>query len=387
MAKSKKRGQGEGSIYQRTDGRWCATISLPDPKSRRRKSFYGSTRQKVADKLTKALSDRQQGLTLAGNRQSVEQFMTYWLENLVRTAVRPRTYESYELLSRVHVVPELGRVLLQQLDPQHVQALLATKLKSGLAPQTVRHIRTVLRRALNFAMKWNLVARNSAALVDPPRLERYEVKPLTPEQARAFLAAAQNQRLGALYVVALSLGVRQGEVLGLRWIDLDLDGENPALMVNQALQRSGGEFQFVKPKTQRSRRTIALSKSVVKTLTSHRKRQAAERLVAGPGWKDLGLVFTMPDGSPIERKCLHNDFKRVLDEAGLPDSRFHDLRHSAASLLLAQGTHPRMVMELLGHSQMALTMDTYSHVMPAMMRETAESMDAILAGPAEAKSG
>jgi integrase-like protein len=150
---TKRRGHGEGSIYQRADGRWCATISLAGATTRRRRSFYGATRQKVANKLTKALSDRQQGLTLTGNRQTVEQFMISWLENSVRTAVRPRTFESYELLSRVHIVPELGRITLQQLEPQHVQALMASKLKSGLAPQTVRHIRTVLRRALNFAMK------------------------------------------------------------------------------------------------------------------------------------------------------------------------------------------------------------------------------------------
>ncbi len=232
MAKARKRGQGEGSIYQRADGRWCATISVAGPQSRRRKSFYGVTRQQVADKLTEALNDRRQGLTLAGNHQTVGQFMNFWLENQVRTAKRPRTYESYELLTRLHVIPELGRIPLQQLDPLHVQALLAAKLKSGLAPQTVRHIRTVLTRALNFAMKWKLIARNSAALVEPPRLERHEIRPLTAEQARSFLAAAQNTRLGALYVVALSLGMRQGEILGVRWMDLhDLDGENSVLMV------------------------------------------------------------------------------------------------------------------------------------------------------------
>jgi integrase len=383
---NRKRGHGEGSIYQRADGRWCATISLAGTKSRRRKSFYGATRQKVANKLTKALNDRQQGLTLAGNRQTVEQFMTSWLEDSVRTAVRPRTFESYELLSRVHIVPALGRVTLQQLEPQHVQALMAAKLKSGLSPQTVRHIRTVLRRALNFAMKWGIVARNVAALVDPPRLDRHEVKPMTPEQARTFLAAAQNQRFGALYVLALSLGMRQGEVLGLRWSDLDLEGENPTLAVNQALQRIGGEFRFVRPKTDRSRRTIALPKSVVKALLAQRAQQAADRLAIGPAWQDRGLVFTTADGAPIERKFLHNDFKRVLTDATLPDCRFHDLRHSAASMLLAQGIPLREIMELLGHSSITLTADTYSHLMAPAMRAVADTMDLVLVGPVGVKS-
>jgi integrase len=299
--------------------------------------------------------------------------------------VRPRTYESYELLSRVHIVPELGRVSLQNLTPQHIQTLLARKLKAGRAPQTVRHIRTVLRRALNFAIKWGLVSKNSAALVDPPRVERHQVKSLTPEQARKFLETAQAERLGSLYVLSLSLGMRQGEVLGLRWVDVDIEGPNPTLIVNQALQRIGREFQFVEPKTERSRRTIALPKSVVKTLLAHRKRQAAERLALGPAWHDYGLIFTALDGSPIERRTLHRDFKGILAKAELPESRFHDLRHSAASLLLAQGVPMRNIMELLGHSSITLTADTYSHVMAPALRETADKMDVILAIPEEAK--
>jgi integrase len=275
----------------------------------------------------------------------------------------------------------LGRITLQQLEPQHVQALMASKLKSGLAPQTVRHIRTVLRRALNFAMKWGVVARNVAALVDPPQLERHEVKPMTAEQARSFLEAAQNQRFGSLYVLALSLGMRQGEVLGIRWADVRLEGENPTLAVNQALQRIRGEFRFVRPKTDRSRRTIALPRSVVEALLAQRARQAADRLAIGPAWQDHGLVFTMPNGAPIERKFLHNDFKRILNSAGLPDTKFHNLRHSVASLLIAQGIPLREIMELLGHSSITLTADTYSHLMAPAMRAVADTMDLVLSGP------
>jgi integrase len=380
-----KRNAGEGSIFRRTDGRWCAVLNLGwERGKRKRKSFYGKTRREVADSLIKALRERQQGLPVTNDRQTIEQFITYWLEHHVRPSVRPRTYESYELISRVHLVPRLGRMQLQQLTPQHVQTLLGEKLKNGRAPQTVRHMRTVLRRALNFAMKWGFVARNVAALVDPPRVERHEVKSLTPEQARAFLDAAQGERLGSLYVLSLSLGMRQGEVLGLRWVDMDFESENPVLVVHQALQRIQREFRFVEPKTDRSRRTIALPKSVMRALQAHRKRQAAERLAIGPAWEDFGLVFAAPNGSPIERKSLHKDFKRILAKAGLPDCRFHDLRHSAASLLIAQGVPLRTIMELLGHSSIAITADIYSHLAPAIMRDTADKMDMILAGSAEA---
>jgi integrase len=383
-----KRGNSEGSIFQRGDGRWCAVIDLGwENGKRKRKSLYAATRKEVAGQLNKALREKAQGLPVVVGRQTVAQFLTYWLEHHVRSSVRPRTYESYELLSRVHIVPELGRIPLQQLAPQRIQAFLAAKLKNGKAPQTVRHMRTVLRRALNFAMKWGVVARNSAALVDPPRVERHKAKSLSPEEARQFLVAAEEERLSGLYVLSLSLGMRQGEVLGLRWADLELESENPSLVVNQALQRLGGEFRFVEPKTERSRRTIALPKSVVRALLAHRKRQAIERLAVGPRWKDFGLVFTLPDGSPIERKSLHKDFKRILAKAGLPDSRFHDLRHSAASLLIAQGVPLRTVMELLGHSSISITADIYSHIAPAMMREAADKMDSILARTADTNLG
>jgi integrase len=177
--------------------------------------------------LTKALRDKDQGLPVSADRQTVQQFVNYWLDHATGS-LRPRTLEGYRLLARKHVTPSLGHYSLQQLTPQHVQALLNQKSKSGLAPQTVGHIRTVLRRALNFAMKWGLVGRNVATLVGPPRVERPEVQPLTPEQAQRFLQAVQNERMGPLYAITLLLGVRQGEALGLRWTDIaDLEGKNP----------------------------------------------------------------------------------------------------------------------------------------------------------------
>jgi integrase len=207
----------------------------------------------------------------------------------------------------------------------------------------------------------------------------YEIQPLTPEEARTFLTAAKGHRLEALYAVALTLGLRQGEALGLRWQDVDL--ELGYIRVARQLQRFDGVFELVEPKTARSRRTIAMPPTITKVLAEHRERQACERKAAGPRWKEWGLVFTRPDGHPLDGTVVTHQFHDFLDRAGLPQRRFHDLRHSCATLLLAQGVSPRVVMDILGHSQIALTMNTYTHVVPDLRRDAAVRMESLLAEP------
>lgn len=374
---ARKRGQNEGSIFQRKDGRWCGIVSLGWENGRRkRKSFCGASAADVQDQLLKARSDHSRGLPVAIERQTVAHFLSHWLEHTIKPNARPRSYESFEIIVRRHIIPEVGNVRLEKLTPQQVQALMDRKLKSGLAPQTVVHIRTVLRTALNQALRWALIARNAAALVDPPRIPRSEIRPFGPYEARLFLEIAKGERFEALYVLALFSGLRRGEILGLRWSDVDL--EKRSLRVNQALQRVGGELRAAETKTERSRRTLALPASLVTVLRAHRVRQLQERLAAGSSWRDSGLVFTSRIGTPVEPKNLHRDFVRVLKVAKVPRIRFHDLRHSGASLLLAQGVPLRMIMEQLGHSSISLTANTYAHVMPAAMQEVADKMESIL---------
>jgi integrase len=208
-------------------------------------------------------------------------------------------------------------------------------------------------------------------------VKRPEIDPLTLEQAKRFLEAARGERLEALYATVLMLGLRRGEILGLRWEDIDLDART--LRVAQALQRADGRLRIVEPKSDRSRRVLALPESVVASLRGHRVRQLEERLAAGSGWQNTGLVFASIAGKPLDPQNMSRHFRRLLRKAGLKMFRFHDLRHSAASFLLAQGAHPRAIMELLGHSQSSLTMNTYSHVMPAMMRDLADKMDSLIA--------
>jgi integrase len=288
------------------------------------------------------------------------------------------------LTVRLHLQPEVGKALLEKLTPQDVQGLLNRKSREGkLSPRSVAYIRGVLRQALNQALRWGLIARNPAALVDPPRSVRREIAPLSAEQARALLQAAKGDRLEAFYAVALLLGLRRGEVLGLRWPDVNFDQRT--LRVRQTIQRiairltSGtGGLVPAEPKTDKSRRALSLPDGVIRALRVQRARQTAERLGAGTAWPDSDLVFTSLSGKPLDPKAVHRDFKRLLAKAGLPvTTRLHDLRHSAASLLLAQGVPLRTIMELLGHSSLAMTANVYAHVAPAALRDVADRMDSL----------
>ena len=378
-----RRGHGEGSIHYKADKElWCSVIDLGYVEGKRkRKYLYGKTRKEVAEKLKVVLREQQQGLPVAVERQTVSQFLDRWLEDVVKQSTRPRTYDSYAQVIRLYIAPALGRHQLTKLEPQHIQAMMNDLLKrggqdkTGLSPRTVSYTRAILRKALNQAVKWGQVPRNVAVLVDAPRAKRHTIAPLTPEQGRVLLTAVQGHRLEALYRVAVSLGLRVGETLGLRWEDINL--EAGTLRVNMALQRRKGSRELVEPKTDQSRRTLSLPTVLIAALRVHRTRQLEERLAAGSAWHDQGLVFPSTVGTPVEPRNLTRHFKSVLQAAELPDIRFHDLRHTAASLLVAQGVHPRTVMEILGHSQISLTMNTYSHVLQPAQREAAAHMDTL----------
>jgi integrase len=380
-----KRGQNEGSIFERSDGRWCAVLNLGwEGGKRRRKYIYGATAQEAQGELLKARADYAQGLPVAVERQSVAQFLGLWLEDSVKPSVRPLTHEQYRQHVKLYLTPLLGRHALSKLAPAHVRGFINQKLEDGLSPRTVQLSLVILRKALSQACKDGLVARNVAKLVDGPRVERFEGKMLSPEQARAFLDAAKGERLEALYTVALSLGLRMGEALGLRWQDIDF--ERRTLTVNRILERigrgQGSTLQLVEPKTSRSRRTVNLPDAAVRALRAHKVRQLEERLAAGSRWQDrtdFALVFTSGIGTPYEPHGLHDDFKRILIKAKLPDIRFHDLRHSAASLMLAQGIPLRSIQDILGHSSITLTANLYAHVGEQLRREAADAMDAVLA--------
>lgn len=374
-----RRGSNEGTIRKRPDGRWeaRAVITLPDG-SRVRRSYLARTRTDAAEKLRLALQAEATGTSVADHRLTVGRFLEQWLGDVVAPTVRPLTLQSYRSMVRLHLEPGLGHLPLVRLSPHQVQTFLNARTAAGLSPRTVAYCRAVLRQALGQAERWGLVTRNVARLVQPPRVPRRPVTPLSPAEARRFLDAIADDRHRALYLVALGVGLRQGEILGLSWPDIDLDAAT--LTVRQALQRVGGRLVLVEPKSATSHRTVAMPAVVVAALLEHRGRQRLERLGAGARWHDdpRRLVFTTTVGTPLDGITVTRRFQSLLRAHDLPHQRFHDLRHACASLLLAQGVAPRVVMEQLGHSQIGLTMNTYAHVTPALGRTAADRMDALL---------
>jgi integrase len=376
---TKRRGNGEGTITRRKDGRWEARYTAQTADGPKRKVIYGKTRQEVSKKLTKAMADRDGGLVFDDEKLSLGEYLDRWLNDSVRDNVRPRTLDSYRLQVRQHITPALGRIKLKNLSPAHVQRLYRSKLDAGLKPSSVRTIHAALHRALKQAVRWGLVPRNVTDAVDPPKLVREEINALSPEEARRFLATARGDRLEALYVVAVHCGLRRGELLGLRWSDVDLDAGT--LRVNRQLQRmrDGSGLVFSEPKNNKSRRTIRLTNGASEALRRHRKRQAEENLRWGTLYQDQGLIFATLIGTPMHPSNIDKrSFKPLLIKAGLRPIRFHDLRHTCATLMLSQGVNPKIAQERLGHSTIAQTMDTYSHVLPDMQDQAAAALERAL---------
>jgi integrase len=373
--RARKRGAGEGTISARPNGTWAAAVTMADG---RRRWLYAKTRAEVAAKLTAALKDAADGRSWGDSRQTVEQYMRWWLSEQAQPKTRPATFTTYKMYVERHILPELGAVRLARLSPQHVQALLNRKSAEGLQPRSVRQIRAILRRALGQALKQGLVHVNAAQLVDPPRVEHHEIRPLTPAQARQFLDGIRGDRNEALYSVALALGLRRGEALGLQWADIDLDAGT--LTVRRSLQRVARELRFVEPKTSKSRRTIALPRFAIDALRAHRVRQLEERMRLGDVYQDQGLVFARPDGHALNDAGVTHGLQRTLKRLDLPRQRFHDLRHGAASLMRAQGADLKVISSTLGHSTIGITADLYTHLFPEVSREAADRMDAMLGG-------
>ncbi len=372
---SSKRGNNEGSITKRPTGLWEARITLADGK---RKSFYGKTRQEAARKLTAALRDLDAGLPVIGGKETVGQYLTNWLQ-ATRATIRPTTWRRYEQFIRIHALPTLDTIPLVKLTAQQIQLLYAKKLEEGQSSTSVHHLHAVLHRALDAAVRLGLLYRNVGDLVEVPRMRHHEMRVLSEEEAQRLLATAHGDRLEALYVLALATGMRQGELLALKWRDVELVGKT--LQVNASVHYTKDGYIFTEPKTQYSRRRIALSRLAVEALRGHNVRQSEERLKAGVSWDDLDLVFPNGVGRPLDGpNLLKYWFHPLLKRAGLRQMRFHDLRHTAATLLLGRSINPKVVSEMLGHSHVSVTLGIYSHVMPHMQEQAASAMDAALGG-------
>src|SRR3954469_25214289 len=376
---SGRASNGESTIYKGADGRWHGFVSVGFTLDGNldRRHVSSKSRSVVVAKVRELERKRDSGTVGETSTPTVAWWLEHWLTTIAPRRVRQRTLESYESAVRKHLIPGIGRHRLDRLRPEHLDQLYTALLDDGYSPASVLRHHRILSRALTVAVQRGHVPRNVAALVDPPAQRQSDLATaLDLDEARAVLEAATSVRNSARWTVALALGLRQSEALALPWKDIDLLANT--LTVRRSIHRVRGGLIYEEPKTRRSQRTLELPLPLVAMLHEHKAAQTGERMLAGSEWNDEDLVFVQPNGRPIDKKADYDAWTALLDAAGVRHVRLHDGRHTAATLLLSENVHPRVVMELLGHSQIRTTLDIYSHVMPALAREAADRMGAVL---------
>jgi integrase len=372
-----------GQIIKRGESTWLVRI-FTGRDTRGKRSYLNKTirgtKKNAQSYLTDTLATMNKGTFVAPSPLTVDEYLDQWLQDAARGRVRERTFTDYSEILKRYVRPALGRKKLSNLRPLDIQIVYTKMLDRGLSSRTVRYTHAVLTSALKQAVKWLMLAQNPAALVDLPKLSRSEMKALTAQDAARFLVAAASDRWFVLFAVALATGMRPEEYLALQWKDVNFD--KGIVTVQRALVwlTKGRGWIFTEPKTPKSRRNIPLPTTIVRLLKSHRRLQNEERLKAGRDYQANDLVFATTEGGPlIRRNLLRRHFRPILKKAGLQESiRLYDLRHTCATLLLAANEHPKIVSERLGHANITLTLDTYSHVLPSMQRAASEKLERIL---------
>jgi integrase len=384
--KRRQRAHGTGSVFQRTDRKgkqWVAQLVLENGKTRQR---YFNTQGEAALALNEMLYEQKRGMLATGPKQKLEDFLEQWFEEVHAPRLRLSSQLRYRGVLNNHILPALGSIPVQGLTAQKVQSFYASKLKEGLSTSSLHTIHKVLHSALDTAVRWNLVARNVCDAVSLPSETSRKVKPLTPEQAQHLLTAIKGQKLEALITLALTTGMRLGELTGLQWSDIDFD--QASLSVRRTVGRLGPhKFVEREPKTEQSRRKINLPPFVLQALKEHRLRQKEARLKAGAHWQDRDLVFCNRRGGFSHPDVLLGQFRKVLDDAGLPRLRLHDLRHSAATILMAMKVPIKVIQELLGHSSVMITLNVYGHVLPSMQDEAVDNMERLFGMNKEGSNG
>ena len=378
----------QGHVYKR-GGSWTYVLDVSLPGQRRRQKSKGGYRTKrdALSALNEAQGALQRGLYVEPSRLTLKTFLIdHWLP-AIKSRLRKSTFEGYRSSIRSHVLPRLGEVLLQALSPDQLNAFYSELLekgrrngKGGLSPKTVHNVHVMLHKALHDAVRWNYLPRNVAQFADPPRQTSSgkAMRAWSPGELRSFLQLVEKDPHFAAWVLAANTGMRRGEVLGLRWQDIDFDRRR--LAIRQTIISIDYQVEISEPKTARGRRSIALDSGTVTALRSHRVAQNQQKLKLGEAYQDFGLVFCREDGTPIHPDRFTQMFDKHVKESGLPRIRLHDLRHTHATLALAAGIHPKVVSERLGHSTVAFTMDVYSHAIPSMEAEAAETIANLVRG-------
>ena len=376
-----KRGNGEGTIFQRaSDNRWMGVLQLGYGPTGRpiKKSVSGKTRAEVVKKFKEMQRNLDDGLPTPDNSMTVARLIEGWNVDVLSHQVSKSAADHYLSIAKNHIIPTLGRKKLFELTTSDVDRLISKKIAQGLSVSTVRRIRSVLAQAIDQGMRWGWVNRNVATLARAPKSFRSEGRTLTVDEARLFLHHLEGHRLKALFTLMLTTGLRRGEALGLQWTDLD--SKKRIITVRRQLQRDSGGLVTRDTKTHGSRRVVNLPTQMLDILTSHRQQQEADHGILGPAWIDSGFIFTTAFGGPLDPRNLLREFKKVCVEAGLGNWHLHELRHSAASLMLAQGVKLQVVSEVLGHSSIRMTSDVYGHILDPDREKAAEAIASVLWG-------
>lgn len=380
-----RRMNGEGGLYQRADGRWFGAVVVGYDESGRprRKTVSARTKEETRRKLRDLHRALDEGQVLTTKDETVAQLIERWDRDVLSIQVRPLARHNYKTVADHHIVPTLGKKKVSALTVADVQRLLAAKLAGGpggkpLSVSSVRRIRSVLAQALSECVVEGTLVRNVAALTKPPKAQRVEGRTLTPEQAKRLLAAMDAHRQGSLFGLMLSTGLRRGEALGLRWSDVDLG--HGVVAVRRQLQRVDGELVTNDVKTSKSRRAVNIAPPVVAMLTARKAAQEKDRLAAGEAWEETGYVFTTQLGTPLDPRNVQRDFQTICTKAGIGKWHPHELRHSAASLMLAAGVPIQVVSDVLGHSSIRMTADVYGHILQPQREEAAAALAGVLFG-------
>jgi integrase len=377
-AKGRRRHNGEGTISgPRKDGRYVGAFYAPTSAGTYKRVYvYGKTWDQARDRLVEAQAKVRHGIPVAAESWKLGAYLDYWLENVVKPTRRPATYALYETITRVYLKPGLGQHQLHRLSVRTVQSFLNDKVAEGQSMRNVHMMRQVLGAALTRATREELIGRNVARLVELPTWEPGEVHPWSADEALAFLQAAKPDPLYPAFVLLLLYGMRRGEVLGLRWQDVDLD--NGVFRVRQQLQRVDGSLQAGPVKTKAGNRDLPIPSLARAALLARQQKQAEDRLAFGRAWQDTGLVFSTRSGLPIEPRNLIRSFRRICDHHKLRAIKVHHLRHTTASLLKKLHVPPRDAQMILGHAHISTTMQIYTHVDEEARNDAITGLDKLL---------
>ncbi len=369
---AKKRSNNQGSISKRPSGTWRAQVSI----NGERVNFSAKTRAECQIWLNRTLEQIDNGADLLGSQITLEEYLKSWLET-AKVAIRPKTAVQYEHIVRAKLIPNLGNIKLRELRLDRVEKFYAQLKSAGFGTRTIRLSHGVLHRAMERAVRLDLIMRNPAHGATLPSLVQQEMKIFDEEQITRFLVAVNGTRNEALYHLAVTTGMRQGELFGLKWSDLKWS--SGTLHVQRQVQHIHGQgWSFCEPKTRAGRRLIKLGEATLQVLRKHQEKQQIEKLVTGERWKEYELIFPSSIGTPMDPNNLHVDFNRLLDHAGLPRIRFHDLRHTAASLMLNHSIPVIVVSKILGHSKPSITLDIYGHLFNEMQDEASRIIDELV---------